>query len=888
MVGTATTIGLTIYATPAIAAGTITQSAPTAGSVTVAASPAFMVQLAVTSNNGVVTYTKTGGSTHLAVSTGGRVATTGLLLPGVYTATGTTSDPYGDSGTFTYTLTVGAISQVAPTAGSATVNGSSSFNDQLAVTGNDGAVTYAKTGGSAFVTVSAAGAIATTGTLAAGVNTVSGTTSDPNGDSGTFTYALTVGTITQATPTSGSSTVAGSSTFTDHLAVTGNAGSVTYAKTGGSASLTVSATGKVATTGLLLPGLYTATGTTSDPNGDSGTFTYALAVGTITQAAPATGSSTVAGSSTFTDHLAVTGNNGAVTYAKTGGSAFVTVSAAGAIATTGTLAAGVYTVSGTASDPNGDSGTFTYTLTVTISQIAPTAGSATVTGSSAFADQLAVTGNAGAVTFAKTGGSAFVTVSASGAIATTGTLAAGPYTVTGTTSDTSGGGGTFTYTLTVTAATITQSEPTAGSSTVTGSSGFTDQLAATGSNGAVTYTKSGGGPKLSVSASGAIATNGTLSVGVYTVTGTTSDPFGDGGTFTYTLTVTPGTITQSAPTAGSVTVAASSGFTDQLAVTGNTGAVTYAKTGGSTRLTVSAGGEVATTGLLLPGVYTASGTTSDPYGDSGTLTYALTVGTITQAAPTAGSSTVAGSSTFTAHLAVTGNNGAMSYAKTGGSASLAVSATGTVATTGTLPAGPYTVTGTTSDPNGDSGTFTFALTVTAGKIAQAAPTEGGASVPRSSAFNAQLAVTGSTGAVTYARTGGSSKLTLSARGKVSTTGILAVGADTVTGTTSDSYGDSGAFTFTLRVTAVPITQTGSIAGSSTVAGARTYRHQLTVTGNLGAVTYTKTATSTHLRVSSHGVITTTGTLAAGSYNVRGTTKDRYGDHGTFRFTVTVH
>jgi uncharacterized protein YneR len=801
MVGTATTIGLTIDATPAIAAGTITQSAPTAGSVTVAASPTFIVQLAVTSNNGVVTYTKTGGSTHLAVSAGGQVATTGLLLPGVYTASGTTSDPYGDSGTFAYTLTVGAISQVAPTAGSATVNGSSSFNDQLAVTGNNAAVTYAKTGGSAFVTVSATGAIATTGTLAAGVNTVSGTTSDPNGDSGTFTYALTVGTITQAAPTTGSSTVAGSSTFSDHLAVTGNAGAVTYAKAGGSASLTVSASG--------------------------------------------------------------------------------------AIATTGTLAAGVYTVSGTTSDPNGDSGTFTYTLTVTISQIAPTAGSATVTGSSAFADQLAVTGNAGAVTFAKTGGSAFVTVSASGAIATTGTLAAGLHTVTGTTSDTSGGGGTFTYTLTVTAATITQSEPTAGSSTVTGSSGFTDQLAATGSNGAVTYTKSGGGPKLSVSASGAIATNGTLSVGVYTVTGTTSDPFGDGGTFTYTLTVTPGTITQSAPTAGSVTVAASFGFTDELAVAGNTGAVTYAKTGGSTRLTVSAGGEVATTGLLLPGVYTASGTTSDPYGDSGTFTYALTVGTITQAAPTAGSSTVAGSSTFTAHLAVTDNNGVVSYAKTGGSA-LTVSATGTVATTGILPAGPHTVTGTTSDPNGDSGTFTYALTVTAGKIAQAAPTEGGASVPRSSAFNAQLAVTGSTGAVTYAKTGGSSKLTLSARGKVSTTGILAVGADTVTGTTSDSYGDSGTFTFTLHVTAVPITQTGSIAGSSTVAGARTYRHQLTVTGNVGAVTYTKTATSAHLRVSSHGVITTTGTLAAGSYNIRGTTKDRYGDHGTFRFTVTVH
>ena len=44
--------------------------------------------------------------------------------------------------------------------------------------------------------------------------------------------------------------------------------------------------------------------------------------------------------------------------------------------------------------------------------------------------------------------------------------------------------------------------------------------------------------------SGVITTNATLAVGTYTVGGTTTDPDGDTGTFSYTLTVTAGTLTK--------------------------------------------------------------------------------------------------------------------------------------------------------------------------------------------------------------------------------------------------------------------------------------------------------------------------------------------------------
>jgi hypothetical protein len=85
------------------------------------------------------------------------------------------------------------------------------------------------------------------------------------------------------------------------------------------------------------------------------------------------------------------------------------------------------------------------------------------------------------------------------------------------------------------------------------------------------------------------------------------------------------TLSQNLPVAASVTTAASTGFTAQLASSGNTGTVTYTQTAGTPNIIVSGSGAVTTKGALAAGTYTASGTTADPNGDSGTFTYALTV-----------------------------------------------------------------------------------------------------------------------------------------------------------------------------------------------------------------------------------------------------------------------
>ena len=133
------------------------------------------------------------------------------------------------------------------------------------------------------------------------------------------------------------------------------------------------------------------------------------------------------------DQLSVTGNIGAVVYTQTTGSPSLSVSTTGAVSAPATLVAGPYAATGTDVDALGDTGTWSYTLTVndsTLTQVSPTAG--TTTTGSAFADQLSVTGNNGAVVYTQTTGSPSLSVSTTGAVSAPATLVAGPYAATGT------------------------------------------------------------------------------------------------------------------------------------------------------------------------------------------------------------------------------------------------------------------------------------------------------------------------------------------------------------------------------------------------------------------------------------------------------------------------
>jgi hypothetical protein len=179
------------------------------------------------------------------------------------------------------------------------------------------------------------------------------------------------------TPTVTSTSVANSATFSDQIVSTNNAGAVSYVPTTGSPQLVVSTSGLVTTSGSLIPGSYVTTGTSSDPHGDTGTFSLTLEVGALIQSVPTTASVKASGSTTYSDQLSVTGGDSAVTYVQTSGTPQLIVSASGLVTTSGALTAGSYVATGTTSDPSGDFGKFSITLVVTTPLIVPAATSIT-------------------------------------------------------------------------------------------------------------------------------------------------------------------------------------------------------------------------------------------------------------------------------------------------------------------------------------------------------------------------------------------------------------------------------------------------------------------------------------------------------------------------------
>ena len=179
------------------------------------------------------------------------------------------------------------------------------------------------------------------------------------------------------------------------------------------------------------------------------------------------------------------------------------------------MAAGSYTVSGTDANGIGDTGTWSYTLTVTgvnIPQGPSTSGSVSTTNSNGFTDQLGpTTFNGAPVTFTTTVSVAGITVAPDGALSVTATLAAGSYTVSGTDANGIGDTGTWSYTLTVTGVNIPQGPSTSGSVSTTNSNGFTDQLGPTTFNGApVTFTTTVSVAGITVAPDGALSVTATL------------------------------------------------------------------------------------------------------------------------------------------------------------------------------------------------------------------------------------------------------------------------------------------------------------------------------------------------------------------------------------------
>jgi outer membrane protein OmpA-like peptidoglycan-associated protein len=97
--------------TPPPTPSTLIQSSPKTGTTSTASSATFTSgPISVSGGTGPVTFVTTSSSPSLIVSSSGLISTTGPLDAGTYSTSGTDTDTHGDAGTWSYALTVTAVS----------------------------------------------------------------------------------------------------------------------------------------------------------------------------------------------------------------------------------------------------------------------------------------------------------------------------------------------------------------------------------------------------------------------------------------------------------------------------------------------------------------------------------------------------------------------------------------------------------------------------------------------------------------------------------------------------------------------------------------------------------------------------------------------------------
>jgi uncharacterized repeat protein (TIGR02543 family) len=182
------------------------------------------------------------------------------------------------------------------------------------------------------------------------------------------------GSATAAPVITGISPARGSTAGGTRVSITGsNFGGATIVKFGAVTAIdvivvnssTITAASPAGTAGLVNVTVTTPGGTSSASFADDFTYVSAVSV-TLIQGSPS--SAIVADGGGYSGQRAVTNGTGTISYSETtsGDSSYVVVTSTGAISAATSLSPGTYSVSGNDSDTNGDTGSWTFSLTVII------------------------------------------------------------------------------------------------------------------------------------------------------------------------------------------------------------------------------------------------------------------------------------------------------------------------------------------------------------------------------------------------------------------------------------------------------------------------------------------------------------------------------------------
>ncbi|MGK5056656.1 IPT/TIG domain-containing protein [Janthinobacterium sp. LB2P49] len=714
-------------------------------------------------------------------------AGTGTVDITVITGGGTSATSGADQ--FTY-LAAPTVSSISPTAGPAT--GGSSVTITGTNFGGVTAVTFGGTAASSFTFNSATQITATapagTGTVDVRVTTGGGTSATGAADQFTYVAAPTVSSIS---PTSGPA--AGGTSVTITGANLTGASAVRFGGGNASGFIVNSATQITATapagTGTVDITVITAGGTSATGAADQ--FTY-VAAPTVSSISPA------AGLATGGAIVSITGSNltgaTAVRFGASNAASFTVSSATQITATapagTGTVDVRVTTGGGTSATSGADQ--FTYVVPPTIS-VAPSVLPA-ITASTVYNQTISASGGVTPYSFAITSGTlpAGLTLAANGVLSGTPT-AAGAYSFTVTATDSSASPGPYTasraYSGTVAAPTIAI---TPGALTaVSVGTAYSQQLTSSGGSSPYAYTVTSGSLPAGITLSASGLLSGTpMAAGSFSFTVQAVDAHAFTGTKSYTLVVSPATLTLNLATLPNPV--AETAYSATLTASGGTAPYTYSVSSGS----LPAGLSLNTATGVLSGTTNVAGsfTFSLRAADSSTgvgAPFSVTSSyTVTVAAPTisitpATLPAATAATVYSQQLTASGGIGPYAYTVSTGSlpAGLTLNSSGLLSGTPTA-GGSFTLTVQAADAHAFTGTQSYTLVVSSASVSLTPATL--TNPTAEAAYSATLTAAGGTAPYTFSVSNGSLPAGLS--------------LNAATGVLSGMTNVAGSFPFSIKVT----------------------------------------------------------------------------------------